>query len=63
MHDLNCSDPDDMNDKELADQARYFKRDKKGQKVMSKIMEEIINEEKLKQQSVCWMMENYLWTR
>ena len=47
MHDLSCSDPDDMNYKELADRARYFKRDKEGQKIMSKIMEEIINEEKI----------------
>ena len=47
MHDLSCSDPDDMNYRELAVRARYFKRDKEGQKIMSKIMEEIINEEKI----------------
>lgn len=46
MYDLSCSDPDDMNYKELADRARYFKRDKEGQKIMSRIMEEIVNEEK-----------------
>lgn len=47
MHDLSYSDPDDMNYKELADRARYFKRNKEGQKIMSKIMEEIVNEEKI----------------
>lgn len=47
MQDLSCTDPDDMNYKELADRARYFKRDKEGQKIMSKIMEEIVNEEKI----------------
>lgn len=47
MYDLSCSDPDDMNYKELADRARYFKRDKEGQKIMSRIMEEIVNEEKI----------------
>ncbi len=26
MYDLNCSDPDNMNYKELADRARYFKK-------------------------------------
>lgn len=36
-----------MNYKELVDRARYFKKDKEGQKIMSKIMEEIINEEKI----------------
>ena len=47
MYDLSCSDPDNMNYKELADRARYFKRDKEGQKIMSRIMEEIVNEEKI----------------
>ena len=47
MYDLSSSDPDNMNYKELADRARYFKRDKEGQKIMSRIMEEIVNEEKI----------------
>lgn len=46
MYDLSCSDPDDMNYKELVDRARYYKRDKEGQKIMSRVMEEIVNEEK-----------------
>lgn len=47
MQDLSCANPDEMNYKELADRARYFKKDKEGEKVMSKIMEEIINCEKI----------------
>ena len=47
MQDLSCANPDEMNYKELADRARYFKKDKEGEKVMSKIMEEIINHEKI----------------
>lgn len=44
MHDLSCTNPDDMNYKELADRARYFKKDKEGQKIMSKIMEDMVKE-------------------
>jgi AraC-like DNA-binding protein len=47
MHDLSCADPDDMNYKELADRARYFKKDEEGRKIMSKIMEQLLNEEKI----------------
>lgn len=47
MQDLSCTDPDEMNYKELADRARYFKKDKEGRQIMSKIMEEIINYEKI----------------
>lgn len=47
MQDLSCTDPDDMHYKELADRARYFKRDKEGQKAMSKIMEELVTYEKM----------------
>jgi len=42
MHNLSCADPDDMNYKELADRARYFKRDKEGQEIMSKAMSDIV---------------------
>lgn len=41
MQDLSCANPDDMNYQELADRARYFRRDKEGQQIMSGIMEEI----------------------
>ena len=47
MQDLSCTDPDEMNYKELADRARYFKKDKEGRQIMSKIMDEIINYEKI----------------
>lgn len=47
MQDLSCTNPDDMNYQELADRARYFKRDKEGQRIMSGIMEEIVNDEKI----------------
>lgn len=40
-----------MNYKELADRARYFKKDKERQKIMSpimsKIVEEVVNDEKI----------------
>ena len=45
MQDFSCTNPDDMNYKELADRARYFKRDKEGQQVMCKIVEEIVSKE------------------
>lgn len=32
----------------LANRARYFKKDEEGRKIMSKIMEQLLNEEKLK---------------
>ena len=47
MQDLSCANPDEMNYKELADRARFFKKDEEGRKIMSKIMEEIINHEKI----------------
>ncbi len=47
MQDLSSVNPDEMNYKELADRARYFKKDEEGRKIMSKIMEEIINHEKI----------------
>lgn len=46
MQDLSCANPDEMNYKELAGRARYFKKDKEGEKIMSKIVEEIVNYEK-----------------
>lgn len=47
MQDLSCANPDEMNYKELADRARFFKKDEEGRKIMSKIMEDIINHEKI----------------
>ena len=45
MHDFSCKNPDDMNYKVLADRTRYYKENKEGLKYMSKIVEDIINEE------------------
>lgn len=44
MHDFFCTDPDDMNYKELADKVRYFKEDEKGVATMCKVMEDMRNE-------------------
>ena len=44
MHDFFCTDPDDMNYKELADKVRYFKEDEKGVAAMCKVMEDMRNE-------------------
>ncbi len=41
MHDLYCTDPDDMYYKELADEVRYYKQEEKGVSQMCKILEEI----------------------
>ena len=44
MHDLRCSDPNDMNYPILAQKTRYFKEDTEGVKGMCKIFEEIKQE-------------------
>jgi len=44
MHDFSCTEPDDMNFEELAQKARYFKKDEKGVATMCKIMEDMRNE-------------------
>lgn len=48
----------------VADRARYFKEDKKGEKIMSNIVEEIVNYEKIEAAkrmhsiiSLCWKGE------
>ena len=41
---MSCTNLDDMYYKELADRARYFKTDKEGQRVMSKIVEDIVKD-------------------
>ena len=45
MHDFSCTNPEDMNYKELADRARYFKTDKEGQRSMCEIVEDIVAKE------------------
>ena len=47
MHDFSCKNPDDMKYKVLAERARYLKQDEKGEANMSKLMEELIEEEKM----------------
>lgn len=44
MHDFNCTNPADMKIKLLADRARYFKEDEKGDGQMCKAMEELVQE-------------------
>ena len=49
MHDMYCTDPDDMNYKILADEVRYYKEDTKGVSKVCKIMQEILDEERVEQ--------------
>ena len=44
MHDFSCTDPDDMNSRVLAERARYLKKDDKGVRQMSIVMEELVKE-------------------
>ena len=44
IHDLLCTDPNDMHFPELAERVRYHKEDSEGVKAMCKIMEDIKNE-------------------
>ncbi len=46
MHDFSCKNPDDMYFKILADKTRYFKEEKKGVSDMSKIVEDLITDDK-----------------
>ena len=46
--DFLCSEPDDMFFKELADRARYFKKDEGGVKKMCKMLEDMRNEEAIR---------------
>ena len=41
MHDFFCTNPDDMNFKQLADKVRYYKEDEKGVTAMCKVMEDM----------------------
>ena len=45
MHDFSCKEPDDMYYSELAEPVRYYKEDVKGVRTMSRIVEELIEEE------------------
>lgn len=45
VHDFKCKNPEDMNYKELRNRANYYKKDKEGVERMSKIMQEIMDEE------------------
>ena len=49
MHDFSCTDPDDMNSSILAERARYLKKDEKGVRQMSVVMEELIAEDRREQ--------------
>ena len=44
IHDLFCTEPDDMHYSELADRARYYKKDSKGVEAMCEIWEEVRRE-------------------
>ena len=44
VHDLFCVEPDDMNYEELAERARYYKKDSKGVEAMCEIWEEVRQE-------------------
>ena len=46
VHDLFCTEPDDMHYAELAERARYFKKDSKGVEAMCEIWEEVRREGK-----------------
>ena len=44
MHDFFCTNPNDMNFKQLADKVRYFKEDERGVAAMCKVMEDMRDE-------------------
>ena len=44
VHDLFCVEPDDMNYEELAERARYYKKDSKGVEAMCEIWEDVRRE-------------------
>ncbi len=44
MQDFNCTNPNDMQYKQLAERTRYFKEDEKGVATMCKMMEDMRNE-------------------
>ncbi len=44
VHDLFCTEPDEMHYEELAERARYFKKDSRGVDTMCEIWEEVLQE-------------------
>lgn len=52
MHDFSCKNPADMYYKPLAEQVRYYKKDAKGVKAMSRIVEDIVEQEKREEKIV-----------
>ena len=46
MHDLRCSDPDEMHYTELRNKVSYYKRTEKGVAEMSAVFEEIVEQER-----------------
>lgn len=52
MHDFSCKNPADMYYKPLAEQVRYYKKDAKGVKAMSRIVEDIVEKEKREEKIV-----------
>ncbi|MDE7223113.1 MAG: hypothetical protein K2O34_04955 [Acetatifactor sp.] len=47
MHDFSCKNPADMYYKPLAEQVRYYKQDAKGVEAMCRIVEDIVEKEKI----------------
>ena len=47
MHDFSCKDPSDMYYRRLAERVRYYKEDTKGVEAMSRIVEDIVEKEKI----------------
>ena len=47
VHDLRCSNPDEMHSKTLANQVRRFKTTKEGRKAMSEVLERMCAEERM----------------
>ncbi len=50
IHDLKCSNPDNMNYKVLADTTRYFKEEEKGVNYMCEILEELVTDTEVKKE-------------
>lgn len=49
MYDFSCKNPDDMHYSLLAKQTRYYKEDEKGVAAMCRAVEELIDDEKMKE--------------
>ena len=48
LHDISCTDPADMFNKDLADKARYFKETDEGVEAVCKVMDDVRNEARFK---------------